>query len=179
MKRSFRQFIEKLGWIASSKLSFPITEEKFLVQLSENLDPYRSQGPFEAFSSSRNDYFGKINGRRFLMRRRRRVFDWTMGSVLVEGEVIPRDDRVDITAEVKFSDWIPSSVISLFVLLYSLALVVVLILIIQDPEVQAWMLGLVFVHALFFGGLFYVLFRQAISAGKMHFENDLRAMIKK
>lgn len=179
MSSSFRKLLKKIGWIASSELSFPLKEEAFLKRLSSSIDAYRSQGPFEVFTASQNDYFGKIKDRHFLMRRRRRMFDWTMGSVLVEGEIVSVDDGVDITAQVKFPGWIPVLVISLFVGGYGLAFVLLLILIVQDPEVEFWMMGLALFHAFLFGGLFYVLFRKAISSGKEHFEKDLKAMMKK
>ncbi len=176
MSGSFKKNLKKIKWIDSSELHFPLTKEEFIQRLESNLDPYRPQGMFEAFSSSPNDYVGKIKGDMVLMRRKRKIFDWTGGAVLVDGRLRESVGGVVFSSEIKFPDWIPRIVIIFLSLIYGFFFLLFFSGTLTPEE--SWMGLFLLLHAVIILSVFYLLFRKAISSGKYHFEKDIKEFMK-
>jgi hypothetical protein len=172
MSNSYQNFLKKLKWIDTSTLSFTMSRQEFEERLQKHLDPYRAQGMFEAFSSSPNDYVGKIEGDELLMRRKRKIFDWSMGSVLVNSQIKEEDGKVHLEARIEFPSWVPGMVLGFFVVIYGFALIAVLAGAFAD---EVPMMGLFIVlHFIFLFSIFYFIMRMGISSTKAHFERDMR-----
>lgn len=177
MSASFTRFLEKIKWIDRSELRFNLSKEEFLARLHPHLDTYTGQpGIFEAFNTSGNDYVGKITGDEIIMRRRRRMFDWTMGQVIVESHLKEAYGQVRVDSKIKFPGWIPGIIVAFFSLIYGMFLILAFVGVFEEdvPFMWAFILG----HGLVLGSVFYLLFRKAISSGKYHFEKDLKKFVQ-
>lgn len=172
MSTSYQNFLKRLKWTDTSHLTFDMGQQEFKDRLQSHLDPYGPQDMFEAFSSSPNDYVGKIMGNELLMRRKRKIFDWTMGAVLVRGDLREKQGKVELDAVIEFPTWMPAMVLGFFILIYGMALVLVLAGVFE--EVGLWMLPFFILHFIVLFSVFYFILRKGISSAKWHFERDIR-----
>jgi len=177
MSTSFTRFLERIKWIDQSELRFNLSKEEFLTRLHPHLDAYTGQpGIFEAFKNDGNVYVGKVNGDEVIMRRRRRMFDWTMGQVIVESKIKESYGQVKVLSTIKFPGWIPIIILALFGLIYGLFLILALFG--MFSEENPWLVLLIIFHGVVMFSVFYFIFRKAISSGKNHFERDLKKFVK-
>ncbi len=172
MNTSYQNFLKKLKWTDTLSLTFDLDSQEFKDRLRSHLDPYGPQGMFEVFSSSPNDYVGKIKGDELLMRRKRKMFDWTMGSVLVRGKITENRDQVNLNASIEFPSWVPGMVLGFFGLIYGMAFVLLLTGVI--PNEVPWLGPFMVLHFVVLFSVFYFILRKGISSAKWHFERDIR-----
>jgi len=176
MSNSFVNFLKKIKWIGHSELSFNMNQQEFVDRLQEHLGPYRPQGMFEAFSGGPNDYVGKIEGDEITMRRKRKIFDWTMGAVIIDAKLKEKNGAVQVDALIQFPKWMPVMVFSFFVLMYGLAFILVITGVFAD---DVPLMGLfIIIHFVVLFSIFYFLFRIAIKSAKHHYERDMANYLK-
>jgi hypothetical protein len=175
MSSSFVDFLKKIKWIDHSELSFNMDQREFVDRLKEHLGPYRPQGMFEAFSGG-PDYVGKIEGNEITMRRKRKIFDWTMGAVIIDAKLKEKNGSVQVDALIQFPRWMPVMIISFFGLMYGLAFI---LLITGVFATDVPLLGLfIIIHFVVLFSIFYFLFRIAIQSAKHHYERDMTNYFK-
>lgn len=175
MANSYQNLLYKLKWIDNSALTFSIDRDGFESRLQSHLDPYRPQGMFEVFSSSPNDYVGKIKGDELLMRRKRKMFDWTMGSVTVNGQIKESGGQVHVSSKIEYPSWVPALTLSLFSLIYGLAFILVFTGVFSEEVPMMWLY--LILHFIILFSIFYFILRKGISSAKHHFERDMKRFV--
>ena len=133
--------------------------------------------PFEAFSSSKNEYKGMVTYDSFKIRRRRRLFEMGVISPVAEGHFRQKDDVLVIESRIKNFRGFFVPIIFLIMLFYVAFLVS---FISSDvPVAIRWIfVPFIFIHAGLMLGIPYFIMRRAVSRMKYELERDLYYLTK-
>jgi len=83
-----KEFLKKLKLIQHLTFEIDIQRSDFVTKLRNSVDEEEIgtfSDPFEAFSSSKNEYKGQVETHKFKIKRRKKFFDMNMNFAVAEG----------------------------------------------------------------------------------------------
>jgi hypothetical protein len=98
-----KETLQKLKLIDYLKTDLPINRMQFIDRLSSITDPGETgmfSGPFESFSSSKNELKGKVNYDGFTLKRRKKFFDSNANMAVATGKIFEQHGRLTVETEI-------------------------------------------------------------------------------
>ena len=175
-----KSLLGRLKLIDHITTELPIEKRDFVSKLKSSVDQGNTGllfSAFEAFSSSKNEYKGMVTHDSFKIRRRRRLFDMSIGLAVAEGSFRQKDNLLVIDSTIKGFHGIFIPII-IFVALFYIAFILVSIFS-EAPGNIEWIF-IIFVpfHAAIMLGIPYFIMRRGVSRMKYELERDFFYMTK-
>ncbi|SKC84374.1 hypothetical protein [Ohtaekwangia koreensis] len=180
MEDSMKSVLEKLKLIDHLTTELPIEKYEFVEKLRRNVDQGDTGvflSPFEAFSSSKNEYKGTVTFDSFKIRRRRRFFDMAMNLAVAEGSFRQRENLLIIESTIKGF----RSVFILFIGFMFLVYTGIIASFVSSdtPGDPGWFfVPFIFIHAAIMFGIPYFVMRRGVARMKYELERDFFYMTK-
>jgi hypothetical protein len=170
--------LERLKLVDHLTTEIEIDRKTFVEKLQNNVDRGDAgffTSPFEAFSSSKNQYKGIVTFDTFKIRRRRRFFDMMQSRLAVaEGRFIQRENMLVVEATIK-------SFAGIFlIVMFTFYLLLIGSMAFSDANGNKdWaFIPFILIHALFMLGIPLFIMRRAVSRMKYELERDLYFLTK-
>ncbi|MBT1712171.1 hypothetical protein KK062_28275 [Fulvivirgaceae bacterium PWU5] len=169
-----KSILERLRLVDHLTIEMPIEKRDFIDKLTRNVD----QGdigiflsPFEAFSSSKNEYRGTVTFDSFKIRRRRRLFDMNMSLAVAEGSFTQKDNILVVEATIRGFRriFIP---FFLFIACCYVAFIISFIVSDTSGNMGWFFIPFIFIHATLMLGIPYYIMRRGVSRMKYELERD-------
>jgi hypothetical protein len=175
-----KELLERLKLVVHFTIELEIEKSVFVSKLMQNIDEGDTSiffTPFEAFSSSKSDYKGKVAFDQFKIRRRKRFFDiaWTLATA--KGAFKQVDKNVVIETEINgfHGIFIPYYIfVPIFYLLFIMGFVFS-----DSNQGELYFIPMIIIHAVFMLGFPYFFMRRGVNRMKYELERDLYYMIRK
>ncbi|HOX81899.1 MAG TPA: hypothetical protein PLJ60_11690 [Chryseolinea sp.] len=176
-----KELLERIKLIVHFTIELEIEKPVFVNKLIQNIDEGDTGtffSPFEAFSSSKNNYKGKVAFDQFKIRRRRKFFDTNMNLATAKGAFKQVDKNVVIQTEINgFNGMLIPYYI--FVPIFYLLFIIGFAFADSSPQELWYIIPFMIVHATLMLGFPYFFMRRGVSKMKYELERDLYYMIRK
>jgi len=173
-------FLRKLKLADSLTTELEITKQEFVTRLKENVDEGTTDAfsdMFDIFTSSKNEYKGRVGLDHFEIKRRAKFFDSSMNLAVAKGTYRQKDQILIIDTEINsFVSFMWLFLIGI-TFIYSIFFLTMLTSYIQDDESLLGFPFLIF-HATFMYGIPYFIMRRSTSRLKYDLEREFHYLTK-
>lgn len=175
------KFLEKYKLIGYHTMEIEIDKMEFVKRLRKVVDAGDTgaiSNPFEAFTSSENDYIGRVEPEGFELRRRRKMFEPNINRAYVTGKFTQERDRLIITS--KIYGFSKSLKVFFFVILgfYLFFTVMILVLSSTDADLPAYLALFLVPHAVIMFCVPFFLARYAVRRMKKELEREFHYLAR-
>jgi hypothetical protein len=177
-----KEFLKKIKLIEYLTTEIEIQKNDFVSNFSKNVDEGSTgvfSSPFEAFSSSKNEYKGQVGYDGFKIKRKRKFFDTNMNLAIASGIYRQNNEKLIIETEINgFSGMmIPFYLFAL--VFYSIFIGSFFMADNIEGNGAGFALPFIFIHAAFMFGLPYFMMRRGTKRMKHELEREFFYMTKK
>ena len=98
-----KEFLKRIKLIENLTTELEIQKGEFVNMLKLNVDDGETgvlSGTFDAFTSSKNEYKGKVNNESFKIKRKRKFFDMSIFMAIASGTYTQKDTMLIIDTEI-------------------------------------------------------------------------------
>ena len=170
-----RQFLEKIKLIDCLTLEVEISKNDFYSKMKSIIDEGSTSvlfDPFDAFSSSTNEYKGHVGYDKFNIKKRRKMFDMNMNFAKAKGTYKQKNNSTEVDVQINgYSAMIPF--LTFLIIFYSIFIAGLTFGNNNHGEMGAFALPFILLHALFMFGLPYFIMRRSVSKLKHDLEREL------
>jgi len=133
---------------------------------------------FDIFSSSNNEYRGRVEREGFEIRRKRKLFDLNQNLAIASGTYKQFGEKLVVETEINgFSNWmIPYYIVTIF--FYAIFFGGILFASTSSGEMVGFIFPFIFLHAIFMLGLPYFLMKRSTQKMRYELEREFHYMIK-
>ena len=177
-----KELLKKLKLIDYLQIELIIQKNDFVNKLRNHVDEGSTgvfSSPFEAFSSSKNEYKGQVGYDGFKIKRKRKFFDTNMNLAVASGTYRQNSEKLIIETEINgFSGMmIPFYLFAL--VFYSIFIGAFFMADNIKGNGAGFALPFIFIHAAFMFGLPYFMMRRSTKRMKHELEREFYYMTKK
>jgi hypothetical protein len=173
--------LERLKLVDYLTTELDIDKKEFVEKLMLNVDDGDTGfffSPFEAFSSSKNEYKGKVTFDSFRIRRRKRMFDMNISLAVAEGKFRQKDDKLLVESKISGFRGIFIPFLIILFLIYFFGILAAILG--ESNTNMPWpVLPFILIHAVFMFGIPYFMIRRGVSRMKYELERDFYYMTKR
>jgi hypothetical protein len=173
-----KDFLKKIKLIDDSIVNLEINREEFVERLSMIVDKgsvSMYSNPFEIFSSSKNEFIGQVNSNRFLLKRRRRIFDMNQNVAIAKGVLTELNGKLIIETEI---NGFKSFFIVFYIALLIFYSVFAITLINSDNSDTIFSILFLLIHGALMFSIPYFLMRRSVKKMKYELERELFFLTK-
>ena len=175
-----KSILKRLRLVDHLTTEIPIEKKDFVDRLTRNVD----QGDigtflsaFEVFSSSKNEYKGTVTFDSFKIRRRRRLFDVSMGLAVAEGSFRQKENILVVEATI--TGFRRIFIPFLFFIAFFYVAFTISFIVSNAPGNMGWfVIPFIFIHAAMMLGIPYYMMRRGVSRMKYELERDFYYITK-
>ena len=171
-----RSLLERIKIIDYATIYLEIEKNEFLRLLKNNVDLGSTKSDFfEPFMGGKLDFRGQVSQNGFKIRRKKRLFDYNRSSAVVTGDVIQKNEQIQINLEISsFNN-------SIYFMIGGLAFMYLIFLSISLSVggLPIVFIPLVLLHGLFILGIVLFTMRKSTSQLKKDIEKELYYISKK
>jgi len=177
-------FLRNIKLIDSFSISLNTSKSEFTSALRNHVDDAdidsMFSGAFEAFSSSKNRYKGKVYHNSFKIRRRRRFFEKNYGKTIATGKL--RDQGETLLIDTQISAW--NNFMFFFIGFVALMYIIAILTIFRDlfsndSEIPVFVPFFIIIHAALMFGIPYFILRRNVRRLKEDLEREFYFIINK
>ena len=178
-----KEFLERVKLSDHLTTELQILKSKFVKELKNHVDEGETgifSSSFDMFSSSKNEYKGKVNNEGFKIKRKRRFFDMNLNMAVASGKYEQKGEILMIETEINGFN-------TMMILFYVFCIFIYSVLIIgfvtadeiggNMPRVFA--LPFILFHAALVMGIPYFMMRQSTQRLKRELEREFYYLTKK
>ena len=159
-----------------------IHKNEFVDRLKKEVDPSDLgifEDMFDGFSSSKNEYKGRVSYEGFKIKRKKRFFDMNMNLSIASGSFTQKEDKLIITTEINGfrKSMIPFYVFVIFI--YIVTFITFLFTMEAGNGISFIVLPFILVHAALMMGIPYLFMRRSTSRMKRELEREFHYIAKK
>ncbi len=169
------KFLEKIKLKEDFSLKLNTNRSAFVSSLSKNIDHADIDSifssPFEAFSSSKNIFKGKVNYSGFKIRKRRRLFQTYFGYAKATGKFTETNN--DLKIDITINAW------NNFMFLYFGFITIIYLVFfgaflsgINDFDMPFFAVFFILIHAFFMFGIPFFIMRKNVNGTKQDIERE-------
>lgn len=157
------------------QVELEIPKISFVNRLREHVDDGSIgalSDPFEAFSSSNNDYKGKVDSLGFKIKRRRKLFDMNIDMAVASGTYIQKDNLLIINAEI---NGFHVMMIPFYIFCFIFYCLIIFSFIFSDNfggGIPVFVLPFILIHACMMLGIPYLMMRRGTKQLKRELERE-------
>lgn len=170
MQTSWERWLHRIGWIETFDQTWNLPPAEVAERLRQRADAGHDLGLFEVFASGLKPYTGEVHVHGFVLRRRRKLFDWNTGLARITGTLHPQGAGTRMTTTIAFPSFLPVIIVGVFVVFYGLV-TAMLSLGVFGSEARL-ILPFVLLQGVVLALIFYLVFRQEIRVSRRYFERD-------
>jgi hypothetical protein len=178
-----KEFLKRLKLVDYLTTELGISKSDFVKKFKEHVDDDDTGmffTAFEVFSSSKNEYRGRVSYEGFKIRKRRKLFEINMNSATAEGKFNQRDEVLIIETEI-------NGFRNIYILFYALGIFIYPVFFLSflfsdNPEMNSAMLlafPFLLLHATFWFGIPYLVMKRSTKKMKYELEREFFYMTKK
>lgn len=172
------KFLEKIKLIDYLNTELKIGKQQFVERLSSVVDEGSIgvfSNPFEAFSSSENEFKGHVTYDGFRIRRRRKFFDASMNIAIATGNFVEQDGSLKIKTVINGSTKVFIPFYIILIIFYSIFFVAISI---SKDNDSSWAIPFLLLHASFMFGIPYFMMRRGVKRLKREIEREFFYLTK-
>ncbi|MFI2743567.1 hypothetical protein ACG2LH_12565 [Zhouia sp. PK063] len=174
-----KELLKKLKLIDYLQTELVIQKNDFVNKLRYHVDEGSIgifSDTFDIFSSSKNEYKGKVSFNGFKIKRRRRFFDMNMNMAVATGTYSQKDDKLIISTEINGFHGMMIPFYIFCIIIYGIFIIGFL----SADEIGENALGFAFIiiHAAFMMGLPYFIMRRSTKRLKHELEREFFYLTK-
>jgi hypothetical protein len=170
MQTSWQRWLRRIGWIETFDHTWNLPPSEVAEHLRQHTDAGHDPGLFEVFATGLKPYTGEVRADGFVLRRRRKLFDWNTGMARITGTLRPQGAGTRMTTTIGFPAFLSAIIVGVFVVFYGLV-AAMLSLGVFGSEAR-FILPFVLLQSIVLALIFYLVFRQEIRVSRRYFEQD-------
>ena len=175
-------FLRKVKLLEHITIELDSTKTDFIKIFEENVDESDlgfSDYFFEALTTGKEEYKGKIDNHLFKLRRRKRLFDTNRNFAVAEGTMAEKNGKLVLETEIKGFHYMMKFFYGFIVVIYLIFIVGFAFSTVSGKNtIPSFALPLIAVHALLMLGIPYFVMRRNVSRMKYELERDFHFWTK-
>lgn len=177
-----KEFLKKIKLIEYLTTEIEIQKNEFVLKFSQHVDEGNIgafSSPFEAFSSSKNEYKGQVRFEGFKIKRRRKFFDSNMNLAVATGTYRQSNEKLIIETEINGFNGIMIPFYLFTFIFYSIFVGIFFNTETFEGNGAGFALPFIFIHAAFMFGVPYFMMRRSTKRMKHELEREFYYITKK
>ncbi len=176
-----KKILEKIKLIDYLETELNITKTQFITNLNKIVDEGSTNSFFDffdIFSSSKNEYKGKIEFSKFEIKRKKKFFDMNFNFPTAKGVFNQKGDILYIKTETNAFKGIMLLFFGMILLIYSIIIISIFTNVEEDGVTALIAIPFLLIHASFMIGIPYLIMRRSVKKFKYEFERELFYLTK-
>jgi len=176
-----KEFLKKLKLIQHLTFEIDIQRSDFVTKLRNSVDEEEIgtfSDPFEAFSSSKNEYKGQVETHKFKIKRRKKFFDMNMNFAVAEGTYKQQDENLRF--EIEINGFIKMMIaFYIIVTLFYILFIGAFFMVDVEDDFPVVILPFILLHGAMMFGMPYYMMRRSASKMKHEIEREFFFIAKR
>lgn len=177
-----KEFLQKVKLLDYLTTEIEMDKSQFVSNFKEHVDQSNVSNltdAFDIFSSSKNEYKGKVDLEGFKIKRKRKIFDSNINMAIATGTYTQNNEKLIIETEINGFNKLMIPFFVIVILFYIIFLSAFLFADDTGNHQRLIFLPFIFFHAAFMIGIPYFLMRRSTKRLKYELEREFYFMTKK